>query len=156
MSSISSPIDAFAYAIQPEEAKTIEELHVRLLATGELSGGAMTVLDCTNPGPGGPPLHVHRSQDECYYVIAGRYRFKFGEREYEGGPGTFAYAPRGTVHTFASVGPEQGRLLAAIFPAGLEHFLEALGALDRRGAGPEEYEAVFREYDSEIVGPPLG
>jgi mannose-6-phosphate isomerase-like protein (cupin superfamily) len=143
---------AQAYVVQPEDGRTLDELHIRFLSEGTFSAGAMTAIECVNSGPGGPPLHVHHSHDECYYVTAGRYRFEFGDRAYEGGPGTFAYAPRNTIHTFASIGPEEGRLIGFIFPAGLEGFLEKLAELGRRGAGAEEYQTVFREYDSEVVG----
>lgn len=142
---------AQAYVLQPDEGRTLEELGIRFLSEGALSGGSMTAIECVNPGPGGPPLHVHHSHDECYYVTAGRYRFTFGDETFEGGAGTFANAPRGTVHTFASVGSEEGRLVCFVFPAGLERFLERLDDLGHRGAAAEEFEAVFREFDSEVV-----
>jgi hypothetical protein len=69
-------------------------------------------------------------------------------------PRTFAYVPRGVTHTFASVGPEEGRIFAASLP-GLEHFLERMSDLQARGAGHEELVALFHDFQSEINGPAL-
>src|SRR5579875_3431004 len=96
------PEHSQAYVLQPNEGQMIDELRLRVLATEALTGGALMALVCTNPGPGGPALHTHHAHDELYLVLKGRYRFKLGDREHEGGPGTFVYAPRGTTHTFAS------------------------------------------------------
>jgi mannose-6-phosphate isomerase-like protein (cupin superfamily) len=143
------------YVMQPDQGQVIEELRVRLMATGALTGGAMSALECVNPGPGGPPLHIHHAHDEWYFVLQGRYRFRTGEVERDGGPGSFAYIPRGIIHSFASVGPEEGRVLVVDLPGGLEHFLEDLADLQARGAGEEEIIAIHEKYQSEICGPPL-
>ena len=155
MTSTTTQNHSDASVLEPEEGRFLEGLRVRVLASGATTGGMTCVMTCVNPGPGGPPLHIHRGHDEWYFVMAGRYRFKIEDTVHEGGPGTFAYVPRGVVHTFASVGTKEGRLISASMPAGLEHFLERMEELNRRGAAPEEYEALHREYDSEIVGPPL-
>jgi mannose-6-phosphate isomerase-like protein (cupin superfamily) len=143
-----------AYVLQPEEGQFIENLRVRIMATGALTGGTLCAGECVNPGPGGPELHTHHAHDELYLVLQGRYRFKIGEDEHEGGPGTFAYMPRGITHTFASVGPEEGRLFTVTLP-GLEHYLERMSDLQARGAGSEELVALFHDFQSEINGPPL-
>lgn len=145
---------ARAYVLQPEEGQRIEALHLRIVATNALTGGALMAVECTNPGPGGPVLHTHHAHDELYFVLQGRYRFKIGDAQYEGGPGTFAYAPRGTTHTFASVGPEEGRVLSVSLP-GLEHFLERMATLPIQGNTREGLTELFLDYDSEINGPPL-
>ncbi|MGH2442113.1 MAG: cupin domain-containing protein [Chloroflexota bacterium] len=141
-----------AYVVLPEAGQLIPELNLRMLASGALTGGAFMALECTNPGPGGPGLHTHHSHDELYLVLRGRYRFKLGDVVHEGGPGTFAYVPRGTTHTFASVGTEEGRIFAMSLP-GLEHFLERMARLPLDGN--EGLEELFRDFDSEVNGPPL-
>jgi mannose-6-phosphate isomerase-like protein (cupin superfamily) len=143
-----------AYVLQPGEGQSIENLRLRIVATGALTGGTLCAATCVNPGPGGPPLHTHHAHDELYFVLQGCYRFKIGEEESEGGPGTFAYAPRGTTHTFASVGPEEGRMFFVCLP-GLEHFLEGISDLAANGVGQEDMAALFHEYQSEVNGPPL-
>jgi mannose-6-phosphate isomerase-like protein (cupin superfamily) len=146
--------NAGAYVLQAGEGQALENLHLRIVATGALTGGTMFAAVCVNPGPGGPPLHTHHAHDEFYLVLAGRYRFKMIEEVHEGGPGTFVYVPRGTPHTFACVGSDEGRIFAGSMP-GLEHFLERMSGLQARGAGHEEYVALFRDFQSEINGPSL-
>ena len=143
-----------AYVLQPDEGETIDELRLRVVATESSTGGTLMAVECVNPGPGGPALHTHFSHDEAYYVLAGRYRFDIAGAEHEGGPGTFVYAPRGTTHTFASVGPEEGRILAISLP-GLEDFLRRMAALPSNGDRREGLDELFRDFDSEINGPPL-
>lgn len=143
-----------AYVLQPGEGQFIENLRLRIVATNALTGGALMAVECTNPSPGGPVLHTHRVHDELYLVLQGRYRFKIGDEEHEGGPGMFVYAPRGTTHTFASVGPEEGRIFALSLP-GLEHFLEQMATLPLRGNTREGLVELFHDFNSEINGPPL-
>jgi mannose-6-phosphate isomerase-like protein (cupin superfamily) len=143
-----------AYVLQPSEGQMIEELRLRIMATEALTGGTLMAGECVNPGPGGPVLHTHHAHDELYLVLQGRYRFKIGEEEHEGGPGMFAYAPRGTTHTFASVGPEEGRIFFISLP-GLERFLERMANLPVRGNTREGLADLLRDFDSEVNGPPL-
>lgn len=145
---------ARAYVRQPNEGETIGTLGLRLLAADEDTGGVLTAAVCTNPGPGGPPLHSHTAVDELYYVLQGRYRFKIGEEEIEGGAGTFASVPRGTSHTFASVGPGEGQLLAITLP-GTECFLREMADLQERGTDQREMVDHFQRHSSSIDGPPL-
>lgn len=146
---------ARAYIMQPGEGDFVQSMHVRFVATDNLTGGRLMYGEVINPGPGGPPLHLHRGHDEFYFVVAGRYRFRVGDEVQEGTPGTFAYVPRGVAHSFASIGHEVGRVIIGNTPAGLERFVRRLGELDASGAGAEEVEQLFNEFDSEIVGPSL-
>lgn len=139
------------YVLQPEEGERINNLRLRMLATGALTGDTLMAVECVNPGPGGPLEHIHASHDEFYYVLQGRYRFKIGEDEHDGGPGTFAYVPRNTSHTFASLGPEEGKLLTFSLP-GLDGFLRCMSERIAAGAGDQEMTGFFREFDSEVTG----
>jgi mannose-6-phosphate isomerase-like protein (cupin superfamily) len=47
-----------------------------------------------------PPLHVHHSDDEAWYVLDGRLGLTLGDRTLEVGAGSAAIAPRGVAHTF--------------------------------------------------------
>jgi quercetin dioxygenase-like cupin family protein len=87
-------------------------------------------------------------------VLQGRYRFKVRDREYEGGPGTFVCAPRGTSHTFASVGSEEGRLFSLTLP-GAEQYLQGMAELQERGVDQQEMVEHFHAFQTEIDGPPL-
>ena len=154
MTTTPHPANAQGYVLQPNDGERIENLRLRVLATGAETDGSLLAAVATNPGPGGPPAHTHAAVDELYLVLQGRYRFKIGDREHEGGPGTFAYIPRGTCHSFASVGPEEGRLFFVTLP-GTEKFLEGMSELESRGADMQEMVDHFHAFQTEIDGPPL-
>src|SRR5437660_1087528 len=123
--------DTRAYVTMPEEGQILENLHLRMLATGVQAGGTLCAVECVNPGPGGPPQHTHHASDELYLVLQGRYRFRIGADEWEGGPGTFTYVSRGVSHTFASVGSEEGRLFSVTIPD-MGEFLKRMEGLTAR------------------------
>lgn len=145
---------AQAYVLQPDEGQVIENLGLRLLAADARTGGSLLAAVVTNSGVGGPPLHTHATIDELYFVLRGRYRFRVLDWDHEGGPGTFAYVPRGTSHSFAGVGEEEGQLLCITLP-GTEEFLRGISALQDRGVDQQKMVEHFRAFHTEIDGPPL-
>jgi mannose-6-phosphate isomerase-like protein (cupin superfamily) len=154
MATATLPEHSQAYVLQPEDGQLIENLGLRILASNTQTRDAFMAGVVTNPGPGGPPLHTHFTIDELYFVLQGRYRFKIRDQEYEGGPGTFVYAPRGTSHTFASAGPEDGQLFCITLP-GTEDFLRGISELQERGMDQQEMVEHFHTFQTEIDGPPL-
>lgn len=148
------PENAQAYVLQPDDGQRIENLGLRILTTNAQTNGSFMAGTVTNPGPGGPPLHTHHALDEFLFVLQGTYRFRVGDREFEGGSGTFAYIPRGTSHTFAGVGTEEGRVLFVTLP-GMEAFLQGISELESRGVDQRDMANHYRAFESEIDGPPL-
>lgn len=130
---------------------------VRVLLTGENSGGMCCVFECPIPGGDGPPLHRHEREDELFYVISGRFKFSVDGKEFIGEAGAFACAPRGSVHAFKNVGSETGMLLVTCTPAGLEIPFRAI-----RDRGPGQPPVTMEEATAELaragitfLGPPL-
>ena len=54
------------------------------------------------PGEVGPDPHIHRRHTDAFYLLEGELEFTLGPdlRTIAAGPGTFAAAPPGVVHTF--------------------------------------------------------
>ena len=96
----------------------------RFLVTGAESGGAYFAMEAFVPPGGGPPPHIHRREDETFYVLEGRVDFRLGDRVVTGGPGAFVNVPRDTVHNFHNAGTEVARMILTFTPAGIEHFFE--------------------------------
>lgn len=115
----------------------------RFLVTGEETGGAYFVMEAIVPPGGGPPPHIHRNEDETFYVVEGRCSIRLGDRVVSAGPGDYVHVPRGLVHNFHNDGDEPMRMILTFTPAGIEHFfLETL----ERGAAPGDVEAVAARY----------
>ena len=71
------------------------------------------------PTGGGPPPHIHHTEDETIYVLEGEVTFRLGEVTVVGGPGDFVNVPRGTVHCFRNDGNEPARIVLTFTPAGI-------------------------------------
>lgn len=56
------------------------------------------------------PLHVHHKEDETFYILEGRFRFRSGDQTIEAGPGDALHVPGGIVHGFRVLSP-LGRFL---------------------------------------------
>jgi quercetin dioxygenase-like cupin family protein len=131
--------------------RTVIDIKVSTLDTG----GDLCVTEIASLQKGGPARHLHRWQDEWFYVLEGEYVIEVGEERYEGVPGDSVLAPREVAHAWAHVGEGTGRLIAALQPAGeIEAFFADLAKL---GGNPEreELRRVFGSHGLELVGAPL-
>jgi quercetin dioxygenase-like cupin family protein len=94
------------------------------LVTGEESGGAYFMMEALVPPGGGPPPHIHRREDETFYVLEGTCTFRLGDELVTAGPGDFVNVPCGMVHCFHNGGAATARLLVTFTPGGIEQFFE--------------------------------
>jgi mannose-6-phosphate isomerase-like protein (cupin superfamily) len=117
------------------------------------SHGALLVVELVHHTKGGPARHLHRDQDEIFYVVEGEYLLEVGRERFRLGPGDCAFGPRTVPHVWAFVGDHTGRITFTVSPAGrLEAFFHKLSTL--RAAAPQD-PAFWPPYDMELVGPPL-
>src|SRR3954463_1230696 len=86
-------------------------------ALADSTRGALTVIEATAAPGEGPPLHVHRDQDETIYVLQGRYRVRLGDRDVDAPAGAFVFIPRGTPHPWQNAGEAVARFVATLAPA---------------------------------------
>ena len=129
--------------------------------TGKQTNGAFTVIDQIVQPQSGPPPHIHHREDEAFYVIEGRFSFTCGDKQSVLEAGSFAYIPKGTLHTFKNIEGQQGRLLVIITPAGLEEFFYSIGThADDLTAPPafdpsviEKLMQLAKDYQMEIILP---
>jgi mannose-6-phosphate isomerase-like protein (cupin superfamily) len=114
------------------------------------TGGRLFVMEHQHLTPGGPPLHLHFSQEEWFYVMEGEVAFVVGDQRLTLKPGESVLAPRQVPHTFSSVSATPSRLLIAFCPAGkMEAYMR-----DSENAGPPADPAAwFRKYGMEYLGP---
>lgn len=97
----------------------------RILATGADTGGQYALIEAVVLPGGGPPPHIHRREDETFYVLEGEVAFYSGEERIVGKPGTFMHMPRGNQHRFKNESDQPAKMLFSLMPAGLEKmFLE--------------------------------
>ena len=117
--------------------------------------GSLTMLELVISPKNGPALHVHRREDEVWYVLEGQFRFKAGGDMFWVSEGGLAFGPRGTPHSFQNVGEAPGRLLVITAPSGAERLFEDFAELLPGPVGPETLASLARANWIEFVGPQL-
>lgn len=122
----------------------------RILATGEQTGGAVSIWEeVVEPG-WGPPLHVHHREDEVFHILEGAVRMWCGEEIFDAEPGAVVVLPRGVAHRFENVGDTQARMLVVCTPGGFDGFFRDLDAIP--GFTPEDIGAAAARHGLEFVG----
>ncbi len=142
--------------LQPGDGRAlvIFRATLTLKAISSETGGAYSLIEgAFEPGGFAPLPHIHRDQDESFYVLEGLFDFRVGGDIVRGAEGTFLLVPRGTMHSFINVGDTTARLLFVHSP-GLEGFFIELSKLSQ--AGPPDAEtiaAVMRKWGMEVATP---
>ena len=99
----------------------------RFLATGEETGGRYAMFEAIVLPGGGPPPHIHRREDETFYVLEGEITFQVGGEKLVAGPGTFVNMPIGNPHAFKNETDQTAKMLISYAPAGLEECFFEVG-----------------------------
>lgn len=100
---------------------------LEVLVRGAEVDGALGVFVFTHGVIEDNPPHAHHGFMKILYVLEGQYRFRVGDTEFSGGPGTLAVVPRGSAHTFTT--ETGGRILFVSSPSGNEEFFLEMGKL---------------------------
>jgi quercetin dioxygenase-like cupin family protein len=124
-----------------------------LLGEADCDGALGVVEMALSPGVSGPPLHLHPTHAEAFYVLAGQLSLQVGEEVVTGGPGTWACAPKDVAHTLGNFGTEEGRLLCMFAPGGFERRFERMLAKQHGDAVLAELSEAERA--TRLIGPPL-
>ena len=145
--------------LEPGEGRVIQVPGhaITYKAAKEETGGAYSLLEVVVAGEG-PPQHIHKAEEEAFYVLEGEVNIKIGEQTIRGTVGSFVLIPRGTAHTVWNAGQTHAKLLAIFSPPGFEQFfIEVVGDEEIDTATfVERGTAAAEKYNIEIVGPPLG
>lgn len=110
---------------------------------------SFVIADWTDPGthPGRPiaGLHLHRSDDEAWFVLEGRLGFQVGDGQCEVLAGDSLLVSRGTPHSYWNPVAEPARYLLVMTPR-IHQLIAALHAGNR-----EDFAQIFQEHDSELL-----
>ena len=106
----------------------------------------------TGAPPGPPrwiaPLHLHRNDDEAWYVLEGALCIRRGNEVVEAKAGSAVFVPRGTPHTYWNPGTGLTRYLL-IMTSNIYSLIQDIHAMGERS--PAALSAVFERHDSELL-----
>ena len=105
-------------------------------------------------GPPGPPrwiapLHLHRNDDEAWYVLEGKLCVRVGTEEVQAKAGSAVLVPRGTPHTYWNPGPGPARYLL-VMTSNIYSLIQDIHGLTERS--PAALRTVFERHESELLG----
>jgi quercetin dioxygenase-like cupin family protein len=100
-----------------QEEIRIGQLVIRFLLEGPASGGSIAMFQFdVPPGAKVPVAHSHDAYEETLYGLEGILTGTVDGRPTEVGPGDVLCIPRGVVHRFDNLYPENSKTLAVITP----------------------------------------
>jgi quercetin dioxygenase-like cupin family protein len=130
------------------------------------SGGVMSMIELVGPSGDMPPLHVHWTDDEAWFVLEGEMTFHVGdEQPIRVSAGELAFGPRGVPHTYRVESATPARWLAVCTPGDFERFVVAASEPADRAELPPPHDppsedevaavtALAAECQIELLGPP--
>jgi quercetin dioxygenase-like cupin family protein len=117
------------YAGQRDDQQRIRWLGsawLRILLDGAATGGRLTAIEQFFGTGDGSPLHLHREEDEIFWVLEGTMTIWVGDERIDASEGDTAFLPRGIAHAFR-VTSERSRALILAIPAGIEEMYREAG-----------------------------
>jgi mannose-6-phosphate isomerase-like protein (cupin superfamily) len=151
------------YALTDQEGQAIWFFGTlsTLKATSEQTQQAYSLhVDVIPPGAE-PPAHLHRHQDEAFFVLDGAISVHCGNQTWRGSAGTFIFLPQSVPHAFRVEGNRPVTMLVINSPGGVqgfEHFVEEMGTPAQAFTLPatsapdlEKLHRLAAKYDIEFV-----
>jgi quercetin dioxygenase-like cupin family protein len=139
---------------------------VEVRLSQSVAGGGLAIIELFGPSGDMPPLHLHRTDDEAWYVLEGEMSFHVaGEDPIVARAGGLAFGPKGVPHTYRVESSGSARWLAICTPGDFEPFVVAASrpaenpVLPPPHGPPDETEvaeviALAAQHHIEILGPP--
>jgi len=99
-----------------------------------------SMFDWTIPAGFATGRHVHRVQEETFYMLEGECEWHVGDEVVRATPGTFLFIPPGVPHNITNTSKKPARVLMTVSPPGHEHYFEELAKLT--ASGPPDAKAI--------------
>jgi quercetin dioxygenase-like cupin family protein len=106
------------------------------LVTGEDTKHT-SMFDWTLPAGFSTGTHVHRVQEETFYVLEGECEWTIGGEVIRAKPGAYVFVPPGVPHNIANAGDRPARMIMTVSPPGHEHYFEELVRLVSKSGPPD-------------------
>jgi quercetin dioxygenase-like cupin family protein len=123
---------------RPGEGKTVHlgGQPMNFLVTGQDTRHT-SMFEWTIPAGFSTGLHVHRVQEETFYVLDGECDWQVDGERVRATPGTYLFLPPGVPHNIANASARPARVLMTVSPPGHEHYFEKLADMVASGAAAD-------------------
>jgi len=131
-------MSAKAVVRRPGEGKevTLAGKPLVFLVTGQDTKHT-SMFDWTLPARFSTGRHVHRVQEETFYVLEGECEWQVGDQLVHASPGTYVFIPPGVPHNIANASDKPARMIMTVSPPGHEQYFEELVKLVTRNGPPD-------------------
>jgi mannose-6-phosphate isomerase-like protein (cupin superfamily) len=120
------------------------------------TGGRFSLIEQIIPAGFESPWHVHHSEDEAFYVLAGEVTVIAGDTQVRLGAGGTAFGPRGLPHGFRIEGSVPARVLLMTTGSDFADFVAEVSApVDATPVPPDlaAFAAAAERHHLGILGP---
>ena len=138
---------------------------VTIVVSSADSADGVAIIEHHVPHGDGPPLHVHETEDEIFYILEGEVLFEVAGVPRTLRAGDAMNAPRGVPHRFRVVSKDGARFLTVTRGADFETMVRAVGRAPTHAGLPTfsaptpeiiaALTAACAENRIDIIGPPL-
>lgn len=94
------------------------------------------------------PWHIHRSDEEIFYVLSGRIGFNVADDEFIAVAGDAVLVPPGAIHNWWNADPEPARYLIAMS----KKMDDLINKIHEHYRDEDEMKALFEEHDTTYIG----
>jgi quercetin dioxygenase-like cupin family protein len=95
--------------------------------------------------------HVHRVQEETFFVLEGECEWQIGDEVVRATSGAYVFIPPGVPHSISNRSDKPARMIMTVSPPGHEHYFEELAELVGHGGRPDTdaIQELRRRFDTE-------
>jgi mannose-6-phosphate isomerase-like protein (cupin superfamily) len=116
----------------------------------EETEGAFATVELVADPRSGPPMHVHKNEDEHFIVLEGTLHIANGDKIFDAPAGTAVTVKKGVPHAWCNLSETPLRILVVFSPGHIERLLRELAVREN-----DEIAAMLDNFGCLIVGPPL-
>ena len=96
-----------------------------------------SMFDWTLPAGFSTGAHVHRVQEETFYVLDGECQWHVGGELIQAKPGAYVFIPPGVPHNIVNASDKPVRMMMTVSPPGHEQYFDELVKLVAQSSPPD-------------------
>jgi quercetin dioxygenase-like cupin family protein len=108
-----------------------------------------SMFEWTVPAGFSTGTHVHRVQEETFYVLEGQCEWRIGDEVIQAKPGTYVFIPPGVPHNIANSSDRPARMIMTVSPPGHEEYFEELVKLVTLGGQSDAIAELRARFDTQ-------